>query len=79
MLLELGLTLSSIVEDTCEDGDVRLVGGSDAKDGRVEICRDNVWGTVCSDTWNDNNNRVICKQLGLHGKSLCPGLSNCTQ
>lgn len=55
-------------EDTCVEGDVRLVGGSDAKEGRVEICRDNVWGTVCNDGWNDDNNAfVVCNQLGLQG------------
>ena len=44
------------------------MGGSDAKEGRVEICRDNVWGTVCSDTWTKENTLVVCKQLGLQGK-----------
>ena len=46
---------------------MRLVGGSDAKEGRVEICRDNVWGTVCNDMWRDDNTHVVCTQLGLQG------------
>ena len=52
-------------EDTCVDGEVRLVGGSDAKEGRVEVCIDNVWGTVCNDAWTDENTLVTCTQLRL--------------
>ena len=49
------------------EGDVRLVGGSDAKEGRVEICRNNVWGTVCNDSWGNDEIYVVCHQLGLQG------------
>ena len=31
----------------CQDGEVRLVGGSSPSEGRVEYCRGNVWGTIC--------------------------------
>ena len=55
-------------EDTCVEGDVRLMGGSDAKEGRVEICRENVWGTVCNDSWTDANSLVVCTQLGLQSE-----------
>lgn len=53
--------------DTCVEGDVRLVGGSDAKEGWVEICRNNTWGTVCNDGWSNENTLVVCTQLGLQG------------
>ena len=55
-------------EDNCVEGDVRLVGGSDAKEGWVEICMNNTWGIVCNDGWSDKNSQVVCKQLGLKGK-----------
>ena len=28
----------------------------------MEICIDNVWGTVCNDSWGDNDARVVCRQ-----------------
>ena len=53
-------------DDTnCTEGDIRLVGGADDYEGRVEVCHDNVWGTVCDDFWSSNDGRVACGQLGL--------------
>jgi len=43
---------------------VRLVGGTTANQGRVEICYDNQWGTVCGDAFTSIDARVVCRQLG---------------
>ena len=51
----------------CSDGDIRLVGGGNEFEGRVEICFGEVWGTVCDDFWNTANAIVVCRQPGYLG------------
>ena len=49
----------------CDYGAIRLRGGDTGIEGRVEICIGNVWGTVCDDSWSENDARVVCRQLGF--------------
>ena len=59
----------------CPIGSVRLAGGSDSLRGRVEVCLNGTdWGTVTDDFWNDNDARVVCRQLGFSATGQCSDL-----
>ena len=63
-------------QSVCTYGDVRLVDGRDEYEGRVEICLNEEWGTVCNYYWDYRNNStsfatVVCRQLGFIHKGKC--------
>ena len=55
---------ASIAVQSCTNGTLRLVGGPVIHAGRVEICINGVWGTVCDNGWDNNDAKVVCRQLG---------------
>ena len=58
------------VHTGCVGDGIRLVGGTRPHEGRVEICKSNVWGTVCDDFWDNLDASVACRQLGFSGFSM---------
>ena len=41
------------------------MGGATPSEGRVEICLDNYWGTLCNNGWDIRDAMVVCRQLGF--------------
>ena len=46
-------------------GEVRLGDNFSGNEGRVEICYNGEWGTICDDQWGRSDAMVVCRQLVL--------------
>ena len=49
----------------CNDGDIRLLGGHNGREGTVELCYEGAWGSVCDDGWYSAEASVACRNLGF--------------
>ncbi len=49
----------------CENGDLRLADGLNDFEGRVELCFNETWGTICDSFWTEFEGDVVCRQLGF--------------
>ena len=56
-------------EAVCTTGEARLVDGDSQYAGRLEICVNGIWGTVCDDLFNNVDATVACKTLNLPSES----------
>ena len=50
----------------CISGEVRLANSSNNIEGRVEICTEGMWVSVCDRYWGIAETRAFCKQLLGH-------------
>ena len=60
--------LASVIctNDPVNPDPVRLAGGPDHTQGRVEINYDEMWGTVCGNSWTMKDANVLCRSLGYY-------------
>ena len=56
----------SETDTNCKDFEIRLVNGSTVNplEGRVEVCINNAWGTICDTGFSIDDAEVICRQFG---------------
>ena len=59
------VTMHLFIFVACATGAIRVQGGANNMTGRVEICNNATWGTVCDDAWGTADAMVACRQLGF--------------
>ena len=52
-----------------DNGNIKLVDGHSIREGRLEICMNGRWGTVCDNNFDKADALVVCRQLGLSTSS----------
>ena len=59
--------ISADAQACSTNGAVRLAteDGASSTEGRVEVCYNGEWGTVCHNNWGPPDAKVVCRQLKL--------------
>ncbi len=78
------LSAITTISSNCTDGELRLVDGTNPLEGRVEICINNAWGTVCDNVFTGDDADVVCEQIvhqmnTVHNGEYCIELLSCLQ
>ena len=59
-----------IIPAQCEDGVIRLVEGVTDREGRLEVCLGQRWGTICDYVFHVVDAQTVCKQLGYSATGI---------
>ena len=64
----------------CTEGNIRLYGNTQPREGILHVCRGGVWSTVCHQYWHIQDTNVACYELGYtaYGKLHCNLNFKCT-
>ena len=54
----------------CVTGDVRLQDGPNVREGRLEVCINNAWGTVCNVQFGVREAAVVCTQMNFSDEGM---------
>ena len=65
-----------LIERECNESDIRLVGSGEQNGGHVEICLNGLWGSVCDDSWDNRDTRVLCQHIGFNACKFSSFLSS---
>ena len=59
--------------ELCINDEIRIVGSPIPSIGRVEVCVNRTWGTICDTTWNEAAASLVCYNQGysLYGMCKC--------
>lgn len=64
------MKMCDLPTEICNDGDIRLVDGTTAFEGRVEVCVDEEWVAICDNQFDNLDAKVICARLGYSGSGM---------
>ena len=56
----------------CQNGELRLVDGANEFEGRLELCWNETWGSICDGFWTEFESDVACRQLGYQPFDAVP-------
>ena len=64
MFIHIGITVEA---SNCSDGELRLSGAALTNQGRLEVCVNGAWGSVCDSqgVFTTDEAKVACRQLGI--------------